>query len=166
MAIKLKKQTIEIFKALKEKNADCEASDLANELNIDYIVLMAAINDLIDVNLGSFKEDEIVQLSLNKEGLSYIKNGLPERQLLDILIKRNIKEIEMPDPKSIDFEKVTKQTFKLIQSFKLHSHFKISSVPDKRRTKYIEKVKKKLRENYSDKLKRVDYLYYLIHKRN
>jgi len=96
MVIKLKKQTIEILKVLKEKNADCEASDLANELNIDYIVLMAAINDLIDENLGTFKEDEVFQLSLNEESLSYIKNGLPERQLLNILIKRKIKEIEMP----------------------------------------------------------------------
>ena len=63
MDIKLKKQVIEIFKVLKEKNADCEASDLAMELNIDYIVLMSAINDLMDVNLGSFREDEIFQLS-------------------------------------------------------------------------------------------------------
>ncbi|MFX1442242.1 MAG: hypothetical protein ACFFHV_02410, partial [Promethearchaeota archaeon] len=97
MGIKLKKQVIEILNILKEKNADCEASELAKELNIDYIILMSAINDLIDVNLGSFKEDEIFQISLNEEGLSYLRDGLPERQLLNILLKRNIKEIEIDE---------------------------------------------------------------------
>ena len=93
MTIKLKKQVIDILKVLKEKESECIASELADELNIDYIVLMSAINDLIDQNLGNFKEVEINQISLNKEGQSYLEDSLPERQLLNILLKNNRKEI-------------------------------------------------------------------------
>lgn len=79
-------------------------------------------------------------------------------------ILNNIKQIEMPDPKSINFEKVSKQSFEIIQSFKSQKEFKKSSIPDKRRTQYIEEVKIILRENYFDELKKLDYLFYLIHK--
>ncbi|MFX0057856.1 MAG: phenylalanine--tRNA ligase subunit alpha [Candidatus Hodarchaeota archaeon] len=97
MTVKLKKQVIDILKVLKDKNTELVASDLAKELKIDYIVLMSAINDLIEYNLANFKEEELFQVSLNKEGLNYLKNGLPERQLLNILLKENIKEIEITE---------------------------------------------------------------------
>jgi len=97
MTIKLKKQTTEILKVLKKKGADVSAEDLASELKIDYIVLMSAINDLIYCDLGGFKEEEIYQISLNEEGMNYLKNGLPERQLLNILLENNIKEISIDD---------------------------------------------------------------------
>lgn len=97
MIIKLKKQTIEILKVLKKKPAEVLAKDLLKELKIDYIVLMSAINDLIDYDLGSFKEEEIYQISLNDEGINYITNGLPERQLLNILLENDIKEISVDD---------------------------------------------------------------------
>ena len=78
MTIKLKKQVIEILKVLKKKKSEQAASTLADELGIDYIVLMAAINDLIDHDLGGFREEEINQISLNDEGRKYLENGLPE----------------------------------------------------------------------------------------
>ena len=106
MKIKLKKQVIEILKVLKEKESECIASELANELDIDYIVLMSAVNDLIDVNLGGFKEKEIFQISLNEEGLNYLKKSLPERQLLEALLKDNIKEINIDEfLKSVKLDK-------------------------------------------------------------
>ena len=106
MKIKLKKQVIEILKVLKEKESECIASELANELDIDYIVLMSAVNDLIDVNLGGFKEKEIFQISLNEEGLNYLKKSLPERQLLEALLKDNIKEINVDEfLKSVKLDK-------------------------------------------------------------
>ena len=80
MTIKLKKQVIEILKILKKKDKEVLAKDLSKELKIDYIVLMSAINDLIEYDLGGFKEEEIYQISLNEEGLNYLKKGLPERQ--------------------------------------------------------------------------------------
>jgi phenylalanyl-tRNA synthetase alpha chain len=95
MKIRLKKQAIDIFKRLQEKDTKVIASELAEELNIDYIVLMSAINDLIDTSLGGFNEKEIFQVSLTEEGLDYLKNGLPERQLITVLQKEEIKEIDL-----------------------------------------------------------------------
>jgi len=97
MTIRLKKQVINILKILKEKDSDVIASRLAEELKIDYIVLMSAVNDLIEHKLGAFKEEEIFQISLNEEGKMYLKKGLPERQLLNILLKENAKEIKIED---------------------------------------------------------------------
>ncbi|MHA1805904.1 MAG: phenylalanine--tRNA ligase subunit alpha, partial [Promethearchaeota archaeon] len=95
--IKLKKQVKDILKVLQEKKDNCIASELANELNIDYIVLMSAVNDLIAHELGGFKEREIHQVSLNEEGLSYLEKGLPERQLLNLLLNENLKEITIDE---------------------------------------------------------------------
>ena len=97
MTIKLKKQVIEILEVLKKKNTELLATELANELNIDYIVLMTAINDLIEENLGGFREEDVNQISLNEEGIVYLEKGLPERQLLKILLESNIREISLED---------------------------------------------------------------------
>jgi len=97
MTIRLKKEVIDILKVLKKKGSEVLASDLAKELKIDYIVLMSAINDLIEHNLAGFKEKEVHQISLNKEGIDYLKNGLPERQLLNILLESNVKELRLDD---------------------------------------------------------------------
>ena len=97
MTIKLKKQVIEILKVLKKKKTEQIASILAKELNIDYIVLMAAVNDLIDHDLGGFREEEINQISLNDEGRKYLENGLPENQLLELMRESDIKEINMEE---------------------------------------------------------------------
>ncbi|MFX1388560.1 MAG: phenylalanine--tRNA ligase subunit alpha [Promethearchaeota archaeon] len=95
MSIKLKKNVIEILKILKKKPEEVIAKDFAKELKIDYIVLMSAINDLIEHNLANFKEEEIYHISLNEEGLSYLKNGLPERQLLNLMLENNIEETSL-----------------------------------------------------------------------
>jgi len=97
MTIKLRKQTIEILKMIKNKQSNVIATDLGKEMNIDYIVLMSAVNELIDYNLGGFEEEEIYQISLNAEGITYLKNGLPERQLLNLLLKNEIKEIAIEE---------------------------------------------------------------------
>ncbi|MFX1279824.1 MAG: phenylalanine--tRNA ligase subunit alpha [Promethearchaeota archaeon] len=93
MTIKLKKQTIEVLKVLKKKRSNVVAADIAEEMEIDYIVLMSAINELIEHTLGGFKEEELYQISLNDEGKKYLKIGLPERQLLNLMLEEKIKEI-------------------------------------------------------------------------
>ena len=93
MIVKLKKQTLEVLKLLKKKQSNVNATDIAEEMNIDYIVLMSAVNELIDHNLGGFKEEELYQISLDEEGKNYLKMGLPERQLLNLMLKEGIKEI-------------------------------------------------------------------------
>ena len=97
MTINLKKQVINIFKVIRKKDKELIASELAKELNIDYIVLMAAVNDLIGHNLGGFKEEEINQVSLNEEGIKYLKEGLPERKLITLMLTAGIKEILIKD---------------------------------------------------------------------
>jgi len=97
MTIRLKKQVIEIFKILQEKDKKIIASELAEDLDIDYIVLMSAINDLIDKSLGNFEEREIFQVSLTEEGQDYLENGLPERQLIELLLKEDRKEIDLEE---------------------------------------------------------------------
>jgi len=94
---------------LRDRKDKIIASDLANDLNIDYVVLMSAINDLISYELGGFKEEEINHISLNKEGLIYLKSGLPERQLLEVLIQQDIKEIQLD--KFIELSKMEKSLF-------------------------------------------------------
>jgi len=93
MVINLKKRVIDVLKVLQDKKDECLASDLASELNLDYIVLMSAINDLSDEGLGAFKENQVEQISLNEEGQEYGANGLPERKLIDILKEHESKEI-------------------------------------------------------------------------
>lgn len=95
MTIRLREEVIDIFKELKKREKEQIASELADELEIDYIVLMGAINDLKEHNLADFKEIEINKVTLNKEGLSYLEQGLPERQLFNYLLENNIKEIAL-----------------------------------------------------------------------
>ncbi len=97
MTIKIKKPVIDILKLLKEKNKEYLATELAKELGIDYIVLMSYVNDLIPYELGGFKEVEVDQVFLTEEGIEYLKKGLPERQLLQIMLNENLKEILTED---------------------------------------------------------------------
>jgi phenylalanyl-tRNA synthetase alpha chain len=95
MVVKLKKQVIDIFKVLQKKKNEYIASELASEVNEDYIVIMSAINDLSEQDLAGFKEIQIEEIFLNDEGRNYGVNGLPERKLLDILRKEKIQEIDV-----------------------------------------------------------------------
>jgi len=97
MTIKLKKQVIEIFNIIKKKSTEIVAEDLAEELNIDYIVLMSAVNDLIAQDLGGFKEKEIYNVAPNEEGRVYLEKGFPERQLLNLMLESDVKEISLKD---------------------------------------------------------------------
>ncbi len=99
MGIKLRQNVLEILKTLQEKNIECDASELAKELKIDYIILMSAVNDLDKVKLGGFKEKSIDYLYLTDEGLNYLKKGLPSRQLINYLVKNKIKEISIAELK-------------------------------------------------------------------
>ena len=97
MIVKLKKQTLEVLKLLKKKQSNVNATDIAEEMNIDYIVLMSAVNELIEHNLGGFKVEVLYNISLIKEGKNYLKMGLPERQLLNLMLKEGIKEITLQE---------------------------------------------------------------------
>ncbi|MFW9896204.1 MAG: phenylalanine--tRNA ligase subunit alpha, partial [Candidatus Thorarchaeota archaeon] len=46
---------------------------------------------------GGFKEKQINQISLNDEGIEYLEKGLPERQLLNIILQNKTKEISQEE---------------------------------------------------------------------
>ena len=97
MTYRLKKQVIDILRVLRKKDSEVLATDLVKEMKIDYIVLMSAINDLIEYDLGGFRENDLYKISLTGEGIDYLKNGLPERQLLSFLLENQIKEIGLEE---------------------------------------------------------------------
>jgi len=97
MTYRLKKQVIDILRVLKKKDSEVLATDLVKEMKIDYIVLMSAINDLIEYDLGGFRENDLNQISLIGEGIDYLKNGLPERQVLNFLLENQVKEISLQE---------------------------------------------------------------------
>ncbi len=97
MTIKLRKQTIEILDVIKNKQSNVITTNLAKEMELDYIVLMSAVNELIANKLGGFEEVEINQISLNDEGYEYLENGLPERQLLNLFLKDKVKEFTIEE---------------------------------------------------------------------
>lgn len=106
MTLKLKTRTIELLKDLQQKRRECVASDLAEELDLDYIVLMSAVNELREKDLAGFREEEIDTVFLNEEGVKYLWKGLPERQILDYLLKNNLKEIPIQElSKRVDLDK-------------------------------------------------------------
>ena len=171
MTIKLKKQVIEILEVLKKKNTELLASELANDLDIDYIVLMAAVNDLIEENLGGFREEDVNQIVLNEEGNHYLEKGLPERQLLKILLDSNIKEMNIEDLQVKS--KLEKQIFyvglanmkknRWVAQSKASGENKIFLVleefPETEIEKFLLKFKKKSTMNYSTLSKKeIEYL--------
>ncbi|HEC41049.1 MAG TPA: phenylalanine--tRNA ligase subunit alpha, partial [bacterium] len=109
MTIKLKKHVIKILETLQKRSPNILAVDLAKDLKIDYIVLMSAVNDLIINKLGGFEESEINKISLNGEGKLFLKKGLPERQLLNLMLRDEIKEIAIDD--LLDKSKLNKDIF-------------------------------------------------------
>ncbi|MBA7539795.1 hypothetical protein ES705_32080 [subsurface metagenome] len=174
MIIKLKKRTIEILKLLKKKRSNVIATKVAEEMGIDYIVLMSAVNDFIEHNLGGFKEEDIYQISLNDEGRAYLKNELPERKLINIMIKDEIKEITLDDllkrsnlDRNIFYVGISNlKKNRWISQSKASGENKIFIVAEEFPPTELEKVLKKFEENLAidfskfskDDLKLIDVL--------
>lgn len=117
MGIKLKQNIIDILKVLQDRKDELEAAELAEELKVDYIVLMSAVNDLAHNGLGGFKEQNIDYLYLNEEGQEYLKNGFPFRRLIDAILHDGKKEynvINLKDLSGLD----EKALYRAIQNIK------------------------------------------------
>ncbi|TXT57249.1 MAG: Phenylalanine--tRNA ligase alpha subunit [Promethearchaeota archaeon] len=171
MTITLRKDVIDILKVLKEREKEQIAAELAEELEVDYIVLMSAINDLKEYDLADFKEKEINQVTLNEEGKKYLDEGLPERQLLNILLGEDIKEIRLDELKKKS--DLTKKLFYIglsnmkknrwIAESKASGENKIFLIeeeyPKTDLEKFLEKFEEKKRMDYSSLSdKQVDYI--------
>ncbi|MHA1792713.1 MAG: phenylalanine--tRNA ligase subunit alpha, partial [Promethearchaeota archaeon] len=94
MTISLKSTTIKVLKELQKADG-IEAKELAAKLKMDYIVVMSAINELSDKNLGYFKEDEVSEIELTAEGKEYADKKLPELRLFKLLMDKSLKQIEI-----------------------------------------------------------------------
>nr|MDO8119440.1 hypothetical protein [Candidatus Sigynarchaeota archaeon] len=94
MSVSLQPTTIDVLKALQQQDG-VEANVLAKQLNLDYIVVMAAINELASLGLGAFKEEEATELILEPEGVEYAKKGLPESRVFDYMKTSHINEMEL-----------------------------------------------------------------------
>lgn len=82
----LKEISISVFKELKKIGKPIEARELASKLNIEYEILMnQAVYELQQKSLAEFTEEKVTELTPTDEFKEYIKNGLPERQLFNIL---------------------------------------------------------------------------------
>lgn len=98
MTISLKPFTIQILQALKDQDG-IEASSLASQLGQDYVVIMGAINELAENDLGYFEEEQATELALTDEGKDYAKNKLPESRVFKLLVDLNVRQIELNDLK-------------------------------------------------------------------
>nr|MDO8115370.1 phenylalanine--tRNA ligase subunit alpha [Candidatus Sigynarchaeota archaeon] len=104
MILSLKPVSIQVLKALKDASG-IDANNLASQMRLDYVVVMGAINELAEHDLGYFKEEEATELVLTDEGNDYATKGLPESRLFKLLFDLKVKEIELNELKA----KATKQ---------------------------------------------------------
>ncbi|MHA1721002.1 MAG: phenylalanine--tRNA ligase subunit alpha [Promethearchaeota archaeon] len=96
--IPIKNEHYQILKKLQKINKPTEARILSEKLKIPYEKLMSgAIFSLHQVGLANFKEKETEIMSLTLEGKKYLNSGLPERQIFNLLIKDNRKEVKLLD---------------------------------------------------------------------
>ncbi|MEX2683670.1 MAG: phenylalanine--tRNA ligase subunit alpha [Candidatus Sigynarchaeota archaeon] len=92
--VSLKPLTTSVLKALKSASG-IDAAALAKQLGQDYAVVMGAINELAEHDLGYFKEEEAIEIALTAEGADYGKNHLPETRLFKLICDLKVKQIEL-----------------------------------------------------------------------
>lgn len=111
--LKLKPFSIEVLAELQRRLRDVpdrekrhiQAKQLSQEMHVDYIVLMGAINELKTLGLGGFEERDVNEVRLTPEGKDYAEQGLPERQLLEYLFAHEIVEVPVLEFKDqVDLE--------------------------------------------------------------
>ena len=97
MTIKLRKQTIEILDVIKNKRSNVVATNLANEMKLDYIVLMSAVNEFIDNKLGGFEElkkfGQIIKPLLSSEQdrlYTYLSGEVEGEEMRYIFVHKNV----------------------------------------------------------------------------
>jgi phenylalanyl-tRNA synthetase alpha chain len=92
--VSLKPVTTTVLIALKAASG-IDATAMAKQLGQDYAVIMGAINELAEHDLGYFKEEEATEIALTDEGTDYAKNHLPESRLFKFLCDLKVKQIEL-----------------------------------------------------------------------
>lgn len=94
MTISLTPDTITILQAM-QANDEIPARTLASKLEMDYIMVMAGVNELKEHGLGDFTEEEIVEYQLTEEGQDYAKNLLPESRLFKFIVQNEMRQVSL-----------------------------------------------------------------------
>ncbi|MHA1562279.1 MAG: tRNA ligase subunit PheS family protein, partial [Promethearchaeota archaeon] len=98
MKISIKTEHYQILQKLQKIKKPIEARELSEKLKIPYEKLMSgAIFSLEQVGLAKFQEEELEVITLTKEAKNYLDSGLPERQIYDVLVKNDRKEVKLLD---------------------------------------------------------------------
>ena len=102
----IKPEHVSILKKIQEIAHPIEAWELCELTGLEYEKLMSsAVYSLSELKLVQFAEQEVNLLTLTEEGQTYLKNGLPERQLFNLFNKGGRKEVTV-----IDFQKEAEKT--------------------------------------------------------
>jgi len=85
--VELRENEAKTLRVLKNAGGRLSVSEIAEESGLAHAAVMRAALSLKSKNLIRINERKIQRISLNDEGLDYADNGLPERRLVNALIK-------------------------------------------------------------------------------
>lgn len=84
---KLREIEIKVLKALNKNKTEIKISDLERETGLDHIAIVRTSAWLSEKGLVKQKEIQKVHAELLKEGYTYVEKELPERSLLNTILK-------------------------------------------------------------------------------
>ena len=100
--LSVKEISLQVLKELLKLKKQIEARDLSKKTGLDYEILMTqAIHELQTLNLVKFEEKAVTELIPTKELKDYVKNGLPERQIVNYLLENSFDEISLDEFQSL-----------------------------------------------------------------
>ena len=100
--LSMKETSLQVLKELQKLKKPIEARELAKKTGLEYEILMTqAIHELQTLSLATFTEQEVMELIPTKELNDYVKNGLPERQLVNYLLDNSFDEISLEEFQSL-----------------------------------------------------------------
>ncbi len=85
--VELRENEAKTLQVLKKAGGRLNVSEIAKESGLAHAAVMRAALSLKTKNLIRINERRIQRISLNDEGRNYADNGLPERRLVNALIK-------------------------------------------------------------------------------
>ena len=85
--VKLREMELRILEALSKSKAEMTVSDLEKETGLDHVAIVRTSAWLSEKGLVKQKEAKKVYAGLLPEGYECVERGLPERRLLDTIIR-------------------------------------------------------------------------------
>lgn len=96
--ITLAEISLNVLKELKKIGKSIQAKNLCSKLGLEYEILMTqAVYGLQQNGLASYTEENVTELVASSELKSYIKNGLPERQVTNTITDYGSDEVSIEE---------------------------------------------------------------------